>query len=135
MNDVTAISELLVRYATAVDTRDWELFRRCFTADALTDYGEVGKWNDSEEIAGFMEQVHVGFGPTNHMLSNISVRVDGDEATSTAYVHAVLTFADDPGWIDCVGGYEDRLVRTPDGWRISNRVFRTTRMTSSADSR
>jgi hypothetical protein len=29
------VTEVLVRYATGIDTRDWELFRSCFTDDEL----------------------------------------------------------------------------------------------------
>lgn len=33
--DVKAdITVVLLRYATAIDTNDWELFRTCFTDDA-----------------------------------------------------------------------------------------------------
>ena len=36
------VSDVLVCYATAVDTRDWDLFRMIFTDDCHADYGEVG---------------------------------------------------------------------------------------------
>ena len=35
MSDRMEIQDLLVRYAHAVDTRDWPLFRELFTADAV----------------------------------------------------------------------------------------------------
>ncbi len=38
------ISELLVRYATGIDRRDWPLFRTVFTDDCVLDYGEIGHW-------------------------------------------------------------------------------------------
>jgi hypothetical protein len=79
-----------------------------------------------------MVAAHEGFGATNHMLSNFVVRVNGDEATSTSYVHAVLAFAADPSaWIDSVGTYRDVLTRTSDGWRIKSRVTRLTRTIAS----
>ena len=33
-----AISDVIVEYATAVDTRDWTSFRQLFTDDAVIDY-------------------------------------------------------------------------------------------------
>lgn len=127
--DSDAIRALLVRYATAIDTRDWDLLRSCFTDDAVTDYGDIGRWTSVEGIAAFMQDSHAGLGATNHMISNIEVEVDGDEATARAYVHAVLATDGDPqSWIDSVGTYDDRLVRTPAGWRIAERTFRLTRM-------
>ena len=39
------ISEVLVRYATGIDRRDWPLFRTVFTDDCELDYGEIGTWH------------------------------------------------------------------------------------------
>jgi 3-phenylpropionate/cinnamic acid dioxygenase small subunit len=131
MSDEKAIEEVLVRYATAVDRRDWDLLRSCFTEVADLDYGDVGKWSSADEICTFMEAAHVGFGNTNHMLSNVVIEVDGDRADSRSYVHAVLALLDDPKvWFDVVGSYEDVFLRSSEGWQIANRTFRTTRMTA-----
>ena len=131
--DVEAIQDLLVRYATAIDTRDWELFRTCFSEDAATDYGDVGSWTDLDGITAFMEKVHEPFGDTNHMLSNFVVEVDGDRAEATSYVHVVLALkGSDGGWVDSVGRYEDTLVRTPSGWRIAKRRTHLTRTFASS---
>ena len=36
------VADLLVRYATGIDRRDWALFRTCFTGDCEVDYvGDV----------------------------------------------------------------------------------------------
>jgi hypothetical protein len=43
-DDRQDISELLVRYATGIDRRDWPLFRTVFTDNCELDYGEVGSW-------------------------------------------------------------------------------------------
>jgi len=130
--DGCAVVEVLVRYATAIDTRDWDLLRSCFTDDVAADYGASGRWTDREGIVAFMEGAHAGFGPTNHMLTNFTVRIDGDRARARCSVHAVLAFAADPtAWIDTVGHYEDELVRTSDGWRIAVRTFHPTRMVTS----
>lgn len=134
--DVDAIGRVLVRYATAIDTRDWQLFRSCFVDDAACDYGDIGAFTGVAALTSFMEAAHAGFGATNHMLSNFAVDVDGDRATARSYVHVVLTFRDDTSaWIDSVGSYDDTLVRTSDGWRIATRTFRLTRTLSSGADR
>ena len=133
MSEVDLIEQLLARYATAIDTRDWALLRTCFTDDVAADYGDIGGWTTAEGITSFMEDAHAGFGATNHMLTNMAIDVEssGARATSRCYVHAVLTLLEDPGtWFDTVGQYDDVLVRTSDGWRIAQRTFRATRMTS-----
>ena len=48
------ISDLLVRYATGIDRRDWPLFRTVFAADCELDYGEIGAWNGVDAVTNFM---------------------------------------------------------------------------------
>jgi len=126
--DSEEIVALLIRYARAIDTQDWRLLRTCFTDDATSDYGDIGSWRGAGDLVRFMEDAHAGMGPTQHLLSNFQVEVDGDGASSLAYVHAVTVLASHPDdWIDTVGTYEDRLERGADGWRIAHRTFRTSR--------
>ena len=127
--DRQEVVEALIRYATAIDTKDWGLLRTCFADDATSDYGDIGSWRDAGGLVEFMEEAHAGMGPTQHLLSNFQVEVDGDRASSVTYVHSVTVLASHPDdWIDTIGIYEDRLRRGPDGWLIANRTFRRTRM-------
>jgi 3-phenylpropionate/cinnamic acid dioxygenase small subunit len=132
-SDHDLITDVLVRYATGIDTRNWSLFRTCFTTDVHADYGAgVGEWNDSDDITEYMKAMHHDMRDTKHMLSNFVIDVDGDSASASTYVHAVLAVSDDPPvWYEVIGRYVDRLVRTDNEWRISERTFRPTRMLSS----
>ncbi len=126
--DREEIEAVLIRYARAIDTKDWELLRTCFTEDATSDYGDIGSWRGAGDLITFMEDAHAGMGPTQHLLSNFQVEVIGDQASSITYVHAVTVLASHPDdWIDTIGIYEDRLHRGTDGWRIADRTFRTSR--------
>ena len=42
MSEEAEIAALLYRYARAVDSKDWELYRSVFTADAHIDYSSAG---------------------------------------------------------------------------------------------
>jgi hypothetical protein len=132
-SDHDLITDVLVRYATGIDTKNWPLFRTCFTDDVQAEYGaEVGSWSSVDGITEYMDVMHKDMLDTKHFLSNFVIEVDGDTATASTYVRAVLVVTDDPlMWYEPVGRYEDRLVRTPDGWRISHRIFHPTRMLSS----
>jgi 3-phenylpropionate/cinnamic acid dioxygenase small subunit len=126
--DREEILALLIRYALAIDTKDWKLLRSCFTDEASSDYGDIGSWRGAGDLVMFMEDAHAGMGPTQHLLSNFQIEVNGDEASSLSYVHAVTVLASRPDdWIDTIGTYEDRLHRGAGGWRIAHRTFRTTR--------
>jgi 3-phenylpropionate/cinnamic acid dioxygenase small subunit len=128
--DQAQISDLLVRYATGIDRRDWTLFRSCWTPDVVADYGVIGTFSGVDALTDFMVASHDAMGPTHHRLSNFVIDVDGDHADARSYVHAVLIAQ--PGnassWVDAVGTYEDTLVRTPDGWRINRRTAHMARV-------
>jgi hypothetical protein len=76
-----------------------------------------------------MRKLHDDMGPTYHRLSNFAIHVEGDRATVRSYVQAVLMLrpGDSTNWVDALGHYDDVFVRTPDGWRIKQRVSRTAR--------
>lgn len=124
------ISDLLVRYATGIDRRDWPLFRTVFTDDCELDYGEVGTWKGVDAVTDFMEQTHAMAGRTMHRLTNQAITVDGDKASSRTYVDAVIMFGDNQAGVNALGFYDDEIVRTPEGWRIARRRFTQVRVTT-----
>lgn len=122
------ISELLVRYATGIDRRDWALFRTVFTDDCELDYGEIGAWKGVDAVAQFMEQVHAPAGHTMHRLSNQAITVDGDTAVARTYVDALIMIGDNSNGVNGIGFYDDEIIRTVDGWRIARRRFTPVRV-------
>jgi 3-phenylpropionate/cinnamic acid dioxygenase small subunit len=134
--DREQIADVLIRYATGIDFKDWALLRTCWTEDVDVDYGEVGKYSGADVITALMEQLHNAMGPTYHRLTNIAIAVAGDRATARSYVHAVLQAIPDDGasWVEALGHYDDELVRTSDGWRIARRTTSIARVRAGAAS-
>jgi 3-phenylpropionate/cinnamic acid dioxygenase small subunit len=134
-DDEAQIEKLLIRYATGIDSKDWSLFRTCWTDEIEADYDQLGHITSAGELTAVMTQLHQNMGPTYHQMSNFVIDVDGDRATVRSYVHAVLMLI--PGnsdiWVDAVGHYDDVLVRTADGWRINSRTSRTARLITAGD--
>jgi len=133
--DRADITEVLIRYATGIDTRDWELFRSIWADDLDAEYGRgIGRFRGPAEITEFMMGSHARMGRTWHRLSNFVIHVDGDTATSRTYVHAVLNVdGEDPdAWMDVIGHYDDTLVRTSEGWKIRQRRCGKARMTGAS---
>lgn len=124
------ICELLVRYATGIDRRDWPLFRTVFTDDCELDYGEIGSWSGVDAVTDFMEKVHAMAGHTLHRLSNQAVGVDGDKAVARTYVDALIMAADNQTGVNGIGFYDDEIVRTSAGWRIARRRFTAVRVST-----
>ena len=126
ISDRIEIDDLLTRYATAVDLKDWALYETCFTPDAYIDYsasgGIKGKLTD---VRQWLSEVMPVFAMTQHLVTNRSVTLVGDTATSRSYFFNPLGLADGKGGMTLYfdgGYYNDKLIRTTDGWRISERI-------------
>ena len=117
------IADVLVRYATGIDRRDWDLLRSCFTEDCHADYGAIGVWHGADEITEWMRQTHEPVGHTMHRITNPSIEGDGERASARSYVDALVLFADNEAGTRATGIYDDELVRTEVGWRIARRRY------------
>ena len=124
------ISDVLLRYATGIDRRDWTVFRSAFTQDCELDYGEIGTWHGVDAVTDFMEKSHAMAGHTMHRLTNQVITVDGDVAVARTYVDGLIMFGENDSGVNAVGFYDDDVVRTDAGWRIARRRFTPVRVTA-----
>jgi SnoaL-like protein len=122
--DRATITDVVNRYATGLDRRDWPLLRSIFTDEIDMEYSSVGiksgryaadRWVRNSEV------LFAGFGATQHTLSNHVVDVDGDTGRCTMYMRAEHFIEDLPEnekrWT--IGGYYTvSLRRDGDSWRI-----------------
>jgi 3-phenylpropionate/cinnamic acid dioxygenase small subunit len=127
------ISDVLVRYATGIDRRDWTLFRTVFTGDCQLDYGEIGTFDGVDAVTDFMEKAHAMAGHTMHRLTNMVITVDGDRAAARTYIDGLIMMADNKSGVSAIGYYDDEIVRTGDGWRIARRQFTSVRVATVRD--
>jgi hypothetical protein len=125
IEDQTAIVDVVYRYATAIDERDWAQLRTCWADDAVTDYGDIGSWASGDEITAFMEKVHVGCLDSLHRVANPVVWEEDGKVLSRAYVDAVLLFENGKA-MRAIGRYEDEHVEVDGEWRIGVRRYRST---------
>jgi hypothetical protein len=125
-SDREEIINIINLYGLAVDTQRWELFDRIFTADVDADYSEPAHWRDLETFKRDFAAYHDPFDGTQHVMTNHLVNVDGDEAQAITYGHWRLLReeAGGGGMWEGNGWYDDVLVRTRNGWRISQRACR-----------
>ncbi|WNG87218.1 nuclear transport factor 2 family protein [Mycobacterium sp. ITM-2016-00317] len=121
ISDRLEIQSLLSKYARAVDTRDWDLWRSLFTDDAVVDYSSAGAVAGSrDEVAAWLEQALSAMQMMQHFISNIEAEIDGDTAQVRAMFYNPMQL---PGMDElsyCGGYYHHTLVRTPDGWRSTS---------------
>ncbi|WP_342661099.1 Uncharacterized protein Rruber_02119 [Rhodococcus ruber] len=119
-HDREQIVERLAELASALDRRDWAGLGAAFT-DSATGYGAAGR----DGIVAVVRAHLGGCGPSQHLLGNHRIEVDGDRARSLTYarVHHVGAGPAVGASYECFGEYDDRWVRTRDGWRLTSRTF------------
>ena len=115
----------LDRYAECLDTRNWQGLADVFTEDVDMDFG-VWRAHDLDGVRSNIRAFLDGCGPSQHLLGNYRISLDGDAASSRCYCrvmhhgkgeHSGKTFE---SWIE----YSDELVRTERGWRSRKRIAR-----------
>jgi uncharacterized protein (TIGR02246 family) len=111
------IARLLIDYAALNDAGDWDA-----VAAMYVDDGRMSRPVAPDDFVEGREAILAAFKArpprtTRHIVSNICVDVDGDTARASSQIQ-LFTAAGQP---PLVGSYHDRLVKTPDGWRFTER--------------
>ncbi len=125
--DRIAVEERIYMYAHLLDSQQYHrIADEVFTEDADVDFGgqrAVGRAEIEATVLGYTGVLK----GCSHNTSNLIIEVNGDEARVTSKVMAWHWFnrpdADNYAATDllAIGGYQDRLRRTPRGWRIFER--------------
>jgi hypothetical protein len=129
MRDRFRIQDLLHREARAIDTRDWELWRSCFTPDADIDWRENDAIRAPRDEAGdWLAKICENFPVPayQHFVTNIEIWFDGDRARSRQLQLIPISLAVPGGRQIAFSGiwFEDSLVRDGADWKIEKRVER-----------
>jgi ketosteroid isomerase-like protein len=137
--DRDEITQVMYRYAKAVQHQDLELLLSCFTSDAVLDYGDFAQLEGEDAIremfGASMERRRAGAAMfsldeaivSTPLMANVMVEVDGDQAHSEHTCLAIHAGRVGDGGRLLVHGTRnvDELVRTADGWRIRHRRHET----------
>ena len=127
MSDRDEIIDLAIRYTWALDTKNVDELRSVFLPEATAMLRGV-ECNGVDAIITRIGGAVLRLDATQHLVANHQVQVDGDTATHRCHLqsqHVRRGTAGGDNFI--VGGfYEDRLVRTSDGWRIAHRLMQQT---------
>ena len=124
--DRIEITDFFSRYARAVDTRDWDLYRTLFTIDAHIDYSSSGgPVGNLEETVSFLSKALDMFEMSQHLVTNIEVlEKEENEADVLALFNNPMRLKGGEIWF--VGGrYRHELIRSDAGWKSRKLVEET----------
>ncbi len=126
LEDRALISETVIKYAVAVDRRDWEMFAECFTDPVHADYSDNGLPATDfarDDLVAIVRDAVSGYTATQHLSPNHVIEFDGSDPSraichSYMYAQHLLRGSANGEFYLLRGSYANHMLRTPDGWRI-----------------
>ena len=128
ISDRLEIQDLVTKYCTSVDKKNWENYRALFTKNASIDYsGSGGLVGSVDEVIEYLDaslgfQPDLGFAPTTqHLVSNFDLTRDGDSGHVRCILYNPIMLGDSgiAGTNAAIFGvwYQFDVVRE-EGWKI-----------------
>lgn len=123
--DRQEIADVLYRYASCVDYKDFATLRSLFVDEAHGVYTTVAELTGADEIVKWIDSMTATKTWQHHKLNVYHIDFTGpDEARTLTYHTSHQTDSGDPGAVVLiVARYRDTLRRTPDGWKIVEKIM------------
>ena len=124
-NDRIAVQEIIIRTATAIDLRDWDMLRGCLMDAIMVDYRDLrGESPTIIAADAYVAQRREALTPlhTQHLSSNHLISIDSDTARCSSQMVIYRRKQTDNGMVhfDTHCHYEHTLQRTESGWKIAS---------------
>ena len=113
----------LVTFAQAMDERRWQLIDDIAAADMTANLG-MGELQGLPHIVDFIRSFLDQCGPTRHLLANVIIDINGDTASSSAYVSDSHVGRGDKSELNfrTLGQYHDHWQKIECRWLMTRRV-------------
>lgn len=119
-----AIYELSCIYMRGLDRTDAELLHSVFFDDAYCEYGFIN--SDAKTFIDYAVTALQDHKSNQHMIGNVLIEIDGDEAFGEVYFSAYHKVQSDEGFDDIIiaGRYLDRYEKREGIWKMAYRSER-----------
>jgi ketosteroid isomerase-like protein len=109
-------------YSLAIDRREWGRVAEAFTEDAVWELADGTRFQGLSRIRERMiSGAENGPAKPLHVAFNVCLTVEGDAGVADSNWLYYGEQNGQPWGLLSFGDYEDRLVRTPAGWRLKYR--------------
>jgi SnoaL-like domain len=125
--DRAQIADVIGCYVRGLDSRDWDLYRSCWTDEITFDFSELELLDEpltkihADDWVAVQKSFFTGLPQSQHVKIPIRYDIDGDKAVVLALMqgkHSMPTPTGGPIQM-VVGYYRDDFLRTPAGWKMS----------------
>jgi 3-phenylpropionate/cinnamic acid dioxygenase small subunit len=122
--DRQQITDVLYRYASTIDYKDYAAMRSLFTDDAVGKYGDADAIHGADNIIAWIDSATQDRAWQHHKLTVYHVDIDGDDAKTLTYHTSHQTTVSDPDTvIVIVARYKDALRREGGTWKIYDKFM------------
>jgi hypothetical protein len=126
--DHVAIRELTSNYAGAASLKDLDGLAAVFTADGRVKgmtaaSGETRDLVGPEDLCSYLAKLFEGIEHLTQIPHTSNIVVDGDTASAVCDIVEYVKRPGVPGFTIVVGRYDDKLRRTAQGWRFTERAL------------
>jgi 3-phenylpropionate/cinnamic acid dioxygenase small subunit len=126
VDDAEAIRTLVHEYAERLDAGDLDGVAALFEHATWRAPARAEPLRGAAEVRGGYDGVIIyedGTPGTKHVISNVTVQVDGSAATARSYFTVLQARPDLPLQPIIAGRYEDRFERVDGQWRFADRLI------------
>ena len=116
--DRIELQDLLLNYAAAVDERDIERYRACFTDDVEVINFGTQTYNGRDAWVNYVWNALEKYSATQHLLGPQFARIDGDIARTRCDVQAVHFLSGEQGRFTLWATYHTDMRRSNARWLI-----------------
>lgn len=126
--DIEGIKALKYAYFRCLDQKRWDDMAALFVPEATAAYsGGKYHYEGRDAIVEFMRtNMNRDAFHTSHRVHHPEIAVDGDTATGTWAMEDVNVDTEYDFYLTGAGFYDDRYVRTPEGWKIAHTGYKRT---------
>ena len=123
--DRQQISDVLYRYASSVDYKDFATLRALFTDDAHGVYATVADLTGADEIVKWIDGMTADKSWQHHKLTVYHIDFTGPDEASTLTYHTShqTDVGDESGVTLIVARYRDKLRRVDGTWKITEKIM------------
>jgi ketosteroid isomerase-like protein len=119
-----AVEDVLYRYASSIDQKDYPTLRSVFADDIVAAYAGAPEIHGGDALLKWIEEMSVEQGFQHHLINvyHVDVDLDRGEARALTYHTSHQVRPSDPdNVLLIVGRYRDQLRRIGGHWKITDK--------------
>lgn len=119
ISDRIALQDVMLQYAAAVDERDLERYRACFSDDVEVVGFGTQTYRGIDEWVNYVWGALKKYRTTQHMLGPMFADIEGNEARTRSDVQALHVLAEDDSRFTLWATYKTTMRCIDNRWMIS----------------